>query len=201
MLVEQILTERYLNLLPGNDEKKSKYAQQVWTILQKSYADIGGMKGAGFESPEAMLNIPMWKLGIRDGRVRAVIMYKDKHGRKSVAVGTDGSEEGGWFVEDMFKNEIYRSYGEKSKAALGKMLKLIPFNVLEQFLTSPDRVAEMNPDDRIIPIKDVKKEDWPPDAALTLSKQPKLIDYGYLRDLNGEMIFKVMLGSKGKSLR
>lgn len=205
MLVEQIIQERYVNAVgfdPETQKVKQRYLDQVWDILQQSYAPIGGIKGKGFESPEDMLNLPMWKMGIRDGRVRAVIMYKDKNGRKSVAVGTDGSEEGQWFVNDIFKNELSRSYGEKSKAALGKMMKTYPFDVLEPFLVSPDRVAEMNPQDRVIPIKQVPKKDWPVDAVMTLNKYPQLIDYGYLRDIApGTTLFKVMLGTPGKTIR
>lgn len=200
MLVEDIITERYVNLFQGDTDKREQYKAAVWDVLQKSYAAIGGIKGKGFSSPEDMMNLPMWKLGIRDGKVRAVIMYKDKGGRKSVAIGTDGSEEGGWFINDMFKNELSRSYGEKSKAALGKMMKMFPFDVLEEFLVSPDRVAEMQPNDQIIAIKDVRKEDWPTDAQMTISKYPQLVDYGYLRDIGGNMVFKVMLGSPGKKV-
>ena len=201
MLVEHIITESYVNLFVDDAEKRRKYVDQVWNILQKSYAAIGGIKGVGFESPEAMLQLPMWKLGIRDGRVRAVVIYKDRGGRKSVAVGTDGSDEGKWFVTDIYKNELERSYGEKSKAALGKMMKMFPFDVIEPFLVSPDRVAQMSPDDRIIPIKQVRRNDWPADAVMTLDKYPQLVDYGYLRDLGGNMVFKVMLGSPGKSIK
>jgi len=202
MLVEQIITERYVNLLPDDSEKKRKYMDQVWDVLQKSYASIGGIKGAGFESPQDMINIPMWKIGIRDGRVRAVRMYKDRGGRKSVAIGTDGSEEGAWFITDMVKNELSRSYGEQSKSALGKTMKTYPWDVLKNFLITPDRVAEMMPDDRVIPIKEVPKQDWPADAQMTISKYPQLIDYGYLRDIApGTTLFKVMLGSPGKNIR
>lgn len=205
MLIEQIISERYINAV-GNDQRaieiKQRYKDQVWDILQKSYAGIGGIKGGGFESPDAMVEkIPMWKIAVRDGRVRAVIMYKDKNGRKSVALGTDGSDEGAWFIDDIYRNELHRSYGEKSKAALGKMLKTFPWPVLKNYVVSPDRVAEMNPDDRIIPIADVPQEDWPADAAITLSKHPHLIDYGYLRDIGGNLIFKVMIGSPGKTIK
>ena len=203
MLVEHIITEKYVNAVGFDDQAtaiKKKYTRQVWNILQKSYAAIGGIKGAGFESPEAMLQLPMWKLGIRDGRVRAVVIYKDRGGRKSVAVGTDGSDEGKWFVTDIYKNELERSYGEKSKAALGKMMKMFPFDVIEPFLVSPDRVAQMSPDDRIIPIKQVQRREWPTDAVMTLDKYPQLVDYGYLRELGGNMVFKVMLGSPGKDI-
>lgn len=205
MLIEQIITEKYVNAV-GFDDKamavKKKYQDQVWDILQKSYAGIGGIKGGGFETPEAMLQLPMWKLGVRDGQVRAVIMYKDRSGRKSVAVGTDGSDEGKWFIEDMYKNEITRSYGEKSKAALGKVMKLVPWDVIKNFLTTPDRVAEMMPNDRVIPITQVPEKDWPADARMTLEKFPQLKNYGYLREVTpGTVLFKVMIGSPGKTIR
>jgi hypothetical protein len=53
MLVEHIISERYVNAV-GMDDRvqsiKQKYMDQVWDILQQSYAPIGGIKGKGFES-------------------------------------------------------------------------------------------------------------------------------------------------------
>lgn len=203
MLVEHIINEKYINAI-GTSEKslaiKQQYLTQVWDLLQKSYAAIGGIKGNGFQTPEDMLTLPMWKMGVRGGKVHAVIIYKDKGGRKSVAIGTDGSVEGAWFVSDIFKNEMARSYGEKSKAALGSVMKQLPFDVLKNFIIPPDRVAEMFPNDGVVAVSEVKPEDWPTDAKMTLTKFPALIDFGYLRDLNGTMTFKVMIGSPGKSI-
>ena len=70
--------------------------------------------------------ISFWKIVTRSGKPLADILYKDKHGRKSVASGSDGSEGATFFMNDIFKNEIYRSYGEKSKSALGKVMKTYP---------------------------------------------------------------------------
>jgi hypothetical protein len=203
MLVEQIITEKYVNAVgtsPTAMATKQKYVLQVWDMLQKSYASIGGIKGNGFDSPEEMMNLPMWKMGIRDGYLVAVLIYKDKGGRKSVAMGTDGTAAGRWFVNDMFGQEIKRSYGEKSKAALSMVMKLVPFDVLENYIVSPDRVAKMTPNEPVIPITYVEKADWPADALMTLNRYPKLIDYGYLREIGGQMTFKVMIGSPGKNI-
>jgi hypothetical protein len=53
-----ILLETYVNLF--EPDKKWKYAQQVWDILQNSYKNAGGLKGSGFESIESMVkNIPV----------------------------------------------------------------------------------------------------------------------------------------------
>jgi hypothetical protein len=204
MKITHIMTETYVNAV-GTDVRsqatKQLYMDQVWDVLQSSYAAIGGLKGNGFNTKEEMLKLPMWKLGVRQGVVHAVIIYKDKIGRKSVAAGTDSSEAGGWFIKDMFANEMQRSYGEKSKAVLGMMMKLHPFNVVEEFLVSPERVGEMSASQDIIAIADVAEADWPGDAKMTLAKYPKLIHYGYLREIGGKMIFKVMIGTPDKTIK
>ena len=87
----QLLSERFINLI-GDDERKEDYRDQVWNLLQTSYKPIGGIKGTGFKSPDDMVkNIPFWKMAVKDGKVEAVIMYRDKGGRKSVAMGSTGS--------------------------------------------------------------------------------------------------------------
>lgn len=204
MLVEQIITERYVNAVGFDDQAmaiKRKYMDQAWDILQQSYAPIGGIKGRGFENPEAMLSLPMWKMGVKDGELKAVIMYKDKGGRKSVAMGTDGSEQSTEYVNDIFRNEIRRSYGEKSKSALGKMMKLVPWDILQSFVVPPEEVKNVLPEDEIIAIKDLDKSEWPTDAQITLNKYPELIDYGYLRELGGNLTFKVMIGTPGLAIK
>ena len=145
-------------------------------------------------------NIPMWKLAINNGIVEVAILYKDKGGRKSVAIGSTGSPWARAKVDEMFKQEIKRSYGEKSKAALGLFLKTFPENVVKPFLHSPAD-AQNIVQARVIPITSVPVDQWPDDAKLTISKFPFIKDYGYLRDIGGKMTFKVMVGSVGKTIR
>lgn len=195
------LTERFVNAI-GDDKKKEEYVDQVWDILQKSYAAIGGVKGNGFKSKEDMIkNIPFWKMVVNNGKVFAVVLYKDKSGRKSVAVGTDGSDYAKKHVASIFKDDIKRSYGEKSKGALGFLLKTVPWDVLEQFILTPIEVAKISKDDEIIPIVTVPKKEWPEDAQIALDKHPNLIQYGYLREIGGHLHFKIMIGTPGKSIR
>ena len=87
------LNEGFVNLI-HDDPKKSQYVDAVWDMLQTSYAKIGGIKGNGFQSKEAMMSLPFWKVGTVKGKPVAVTIYKDKSGRKAVASGTDGSDEG-----------------------------------------------------------------------------------------------------------
>ena len=199
MKFKTFLNEGFVNLIQ-DDPKKSDYVDAVWDMIQKSYAPMGGIKSNGFQSKEAMMKMPFWKIGTVKGKPVAVTIYKDKNGRKSVASATDGSEEGKARIKDMMKNELKRSYGEKSKAALGTALKVTPPDVIKQFLIPPAEVAKMDPKDKIIPIKGVPKKDWPADAKTTIEKYPYLVDYGYLRDFGGTMLFKVMMGTPGKTI-
>ena len=45
--------------------RREKWVDQAWEMLNKTYAPIGGIKGSGFSSREDMIkNIPFWKLNI-----------------------------------------------------------------------------------------------------------------------------------------
>jgi hypothetical protein len=193
------LNERFINALPKDEDIKRKYADAVWNVLQYSYKGIGGIKGSGFENKESMIqNIPMWKMGVKNGKVVAVILYKDKGGRKSVAMGADGSDVSKEVVKDMMRNDFQRSYGEKSKGALGALLKSVPFSVLEPFLLTPEQAGKLFKKDTIG--LDKYDGELPPDAVRTLEKYPELRKYGYMRDLGGKMIFKVAVGVPGKKI-
>tara|TARA_R110002167_G_scaffold115987_5_gene290686 strand:+ start:659 stop:1267 length:609 start_codon:yes stop_codon:yes gene_type:complete len=199
--LNQFLNERFVNAHPNDGELKRKWADRVWDLLQRSYADIGGIKGGGFENKESMIaKIPMWKMAVKDGKLLAVILYKDKGGRKSVAMGAEGSDQAKAIVANMFKQEVKRAYGEKSKAALGAMMKSMPWDVIEPFLMTPDQVKRTSGDD-VQPIAKMKTSDLPKDAQFTLNKYPMLKPYGYLRALGDEMIFKVSLGTTGKNIK
>lgn len=194
------LNESYVNLI-GDDERKVQYADQVWDILQQSYSKIGGIKGNGFKSKEDMIkNIPFWKMDVYNGNVTAVVLYKDKNGRKSVASGTDGSNRGGDKIREIIKNELTRSYGEKSKRALGLVLKLYPFDVIKNYLKTPQEVQKILSDDKIIPISQYKGK-LDSDDEFTLNKYPYIKQYAYIRELGGKMAMKVMIGTTNKTIQ
>ena len=202
MLIEQIITERYVNLI-HDDKRKDQYKDEVFDLLQKSYANIGGIKGSGLESPENMKSIPFWKLAIKNGKVVAVVLYKDKNGRKAVATGNDGTITGKRAIQDIVANEPNRSYAEKSKAALGFLLKVLKKQEIspEDYLIEPDQASAIL-NKEVIPVADFEREeDWPVDekeretTSNTLARFPFLIQYGYFREINNEMLFKVMAGT------
>jgi hypothetical protein len=186
----------------GADPKKEQYKDEVFAVLTRTYQDIGGLMGSGLSSPDDMVqNIPFWKVAVKQGRVVAVVLYKDKNGRKAVASGTDGSHAGKRAILDILKKEHTRSYVEKSKASLGLFMKTTPAEKLPDILIDTDTVKKILPDTEIVPAASIPPESWPVDdperesTQNTLNRWPMLSKYGYFRDLAGSMKFKVMLGT------
>ena len=198
---EQCLDERYVNAIGDKDiDLKNQYKKQVWDLLQSSYAKNGGLMGSGFQSMEIMVQkIPMWKMVINNGTVEAVVLYKDKGGRKSVAMGSTGSPYAKKAISNLFPAELQRSYGEKSKSALGALMKIVPWSVLEPYAKTPAQVKKVSKD-TITSLKDFKGT-LPDDAKATLTKFPVLQPYGYFREIGGKLSFKVMIGTPGKTIK
>ena len=198
---EQCLDERYVNAIGDRDiDLKNQYKKQVWDLLQSSYAKNGGLMGSGFQSMEIMVQkIPMWKMVINNGTVEAVVLYKDKGGRKSVAMGSTGSPYAKKAISNLFPAELQRSYGEKSKSALGALMKIVPWSVLEPYAKTPAQVKKVSKD-TITSLKDFKGT-LPDDAKATLTKFPVLQPYGYFREIGGKLSFKVMIGTPGKTIK
>ena len=111
--IENYLNESFVNLWDKSD--KEKYADEIWEILQKSYEKIGGFKS--YEDKEDMIkDSSLWKIVKKDGKIVFVSVYKDKFGRKAVALGTDGSDTGKKYfkeVKDADMN-LKRSWAEVS---------------------------------------------------------------------------------------
>lgn len=184
---EGLVLEAFENLV-GNDartmERKEALKDEVLALLKKAYAGIGGIKGSGFTDENDMVkNIWFWKLWKQNGHPAAVIMYKDRAGRKMVALGTDGTDKAKAAVKKMMLDEISlsRSYGEASGPALGMVRKLFglgknePFegSVLEKYMVP----AEMVGDILKKPVKPVSR-------------------YEYIRAIGGGDEKKVMFGVK-----
>jgi len=168
---KQFINEHYLNLF--TPEEKAPYADQVWDLLQATYAYAGGIKGSGFKSKEDMIqNIPFWKLTTKDGKVTTCRMYKDKEGRKGVAAGTDGTRDSVKAYREITKEDLKRAFIELSGKALNSLQKQLGDDFYKYDI--PVKIAQQKlPDDELIPID----------------------DYFYQRDIGGEMVTKVMVGN------
>ena len=192
----QYLSEGYKNFIgPDSVEGRKKWIDQAWDILQKSYAPIGGMKGDGFKTKEDMVqSLPMWKLFVRGDTLKAAAFYKDKNGRKAVAIATDGSDEAKKLVADIYKAALKTSYGEKSGPALGLLMKQISTKEIPHYFMTPDQVHKLT-GDHLIPAKTFGIEKLEPSDKRTWDKFPELHAYFYVRELGGEWHLKATAGT------
>ena len=190
---KEFITERFVNLHADDHEEKMKHASEVHGMLQKAYASQGGLKGKEFDTPESMVkHIPLWKMHKKDGKIHAVALYKDKSGRKRVAIGTDRSPEGKKGITNIIKNDVSqkRSYSEIS----GKSLEFhkAHMNVKEVALHKDEarKILNDNGDEhREVPHDDVE-----------LLKHPELKDHMYQRKIKNEWHTKIMIGSAGNKI-
>lgn len=88
-------------------DKRKEYADVVYSILLKSYANIGGMYGCN--SVEDLLSdTDLWKLVRKNNEIVAVVCYSRKRGgRKLVYCGQNGTDIG--------KNALYKILEEDIK--------------------------------------------------------------------------------------
>ena len=189
-----LLSETYVNLLGSDKQQKEKYVDEVWEILKKSYSKIGGIKGRGFGSKQEMIEqIPFWKLVRKDGKIVAVVMYKDKKGRKMVAIGTDGSEEGQKATQDIYKNEFSRSFFELSDRALGAVLKAVGEKFALKYIKDIDTVKGLLKGNEVL-------EPDMNDSSVEFIKDnyPKIAKHFYQRKIGDGLKHKVLMGTSGK---
>ncbi len=179
------ICEAFENLV-GFDAKtmkrKNKLKDEIHALLDKAYASIGGIKGSGFASPKEMAkSIWFWKLFKQEGKPIAAIMYKDKLGRKMVALGTDGSTKAKEAIRKMVFDEISlsRSYGEASGPALYMVKKIFGMDKHDSFEGSP-----------------LEKYMVPADQVGDILKKPvkPVSKYEYVRAIGGDDEKKVMFG-------
>lgn len=99
------LNESYINAFEPKD--MSKYIDEVWSILEYSYKEIGGTSLIAADKRELMETSDMWKMVRRNGKIVAVQIYTFKRGgRKAIACGTNGSIEGKQGLYDIIKEDI-----------------------------------------------------------------------------------------------
>ena len=116
LLLELILLERYVNLFTPTD--KEQYVDTVWDMLDQAYKPVGGFKSATSKD-DLIQDSNLWKLVKRGDKIVSVAIYKDKNGRKSIAMATDGTVQG---KKDLIKLKsddikLHRSWCEASDKA------------------------------------------------------------------------------------
>jgi len=129
MNFKSFLAERYVNLLSKDD--KRQYVDTVWDLLQLAYKDIGGFKSA-VSKDHLIDDSGLWKLVKKDNKIVGVSIYKDAHGRKTIAVASDQTPEGKKAVitvnaEDLRMNRAWCEVSGKVETMFTKLgAKMIP---------------------------------------------------------------------------
>lgn len=192
------ISENFKNFIGKSSiEDRRKYADDVWEILQSSYAKIGGVKGSGFQSKEDMIeNLPFWKIFVRNGKVLVALFYKDKSGRKTVACATDGSPEAKSILKKQFIASLGVSYGEKSKGTLVFLMKSVPFDTLKNFLIEPEDISKIT-GKKVTPATDFDLTQLDSSDQNIFKKYDELRDYFYVREIGGHAHLKVAFGTPG----
>ena len=189
---KEYLEEGYKNLF--TDSQKRKYAEEAFAQLQKSYEKIGGIHGSGFNGVEDFIaNIAFWKLRFGpDGKLVAGAYYKDRSGRKRVAVSSDGSALGKKYVADMMISDLTqgRAFVEQSASSLSFLAKQIGYDLLARYAIEPDSFAKLS-GEKLSPVDSDDPE---------VIKHPQLKKFFYRRDIGGSLHTKIALGSPGKTI-
>ena len=190
---KEYLEEGYKNLFTV--DQKRKYAEEAFAQLQKSYEKIGGIHGGGFNDVEDFIaNIAFWKLRFGpDGKLVAGAYYKDRAGRKRVAVSSDGSALGKKYVADMMISDLTqgRAFVEQSSSSLSFVAKQIGYELLAKYAIEPKTFAKIS-GDQLFPVDSDDPE---------MIKHPPLKKFFYRRDIGGELHTKIALGSTGKQIK
>lgn len=190
MRITDILVERFVNLL-GDDPEKDKYVDVVWDMITKSYARIGGIQGKGFSTKEDLINnIPFWKLVRKDGDIVAGAFYRDKEGRKRVAVATNGTDTGKVALASIMANDFDRAYFEVSDPSLGFMVKQVGLDFVQGYARSVEQAQQISGDEL----------QAPPANDPHVVKYPSLANNFYQRDIGDHMHTKIMLGTTGNKI-
>jgi len=117
--------------------------------MQLSYEPIGGFLSAKSKE-ELIQKVAFTKMVRKDGKIVAASLYKDSHGRKRIASGTDGTSIGKLALRQILREDVKfdRAWGEVS----GKMEHIakkdgaVPYpNILAADLLKK-KILELNPD-------------------------------------------------------
>ena len=188
---KQFLRESFKNYFTA-DEKKP-WAEEAFRQLEKSYERIGGLKGAEFQSPNDFLKSNLfWKLNVINGKLVAAAYYKDKAGRKRVAISSDGSKRGKEIVAEIMVMDLLlgRSWAEQSSNSLAFLVKEAGIEFVKQYILTPEEIEKMTGDE-------VRK---PPSDDEEVKRCPELAEFFFQRKIGGEWKTKLALGTSGNKI-
>ncbi len=141
MKLRELLLETYVNL--WGKEEITKYIDEIWEIMQFSYRNLEGGFATASTKEELINKAHFAKLVRRNGKIVAAKLYSDKHGRKGIATGSDGSELGKQAVYSMIREDMKlgRSWSEVSGSPERLALHYggipVPNELAEKFINKP----------------------------------------------------------------
>jgi hypothetical protein len=125
-LKESVIFEKVLNigLNPDHEKFREAHRHEIHDILRNSYSNMGGYSGLGSGTKEesdsihADISNNSIKAVKRNGKVVSAVVYKNARGRKTIALGTDRSEQGKKDAAMIMKDDMKhkRAWGEFSGA-------------------------------------------------------------------------------------
>lgn len=195
---DEMVCEKFKNFIgPDSVLQKAKYADEVYAMLNKAYAKIGGIKGSGFGSPKEMVaKIPFWKLGFQKGELKIVMLFKDKGGRKVVALGTDGTKEARKMLANALHHDLNRAFKEFSDGIWKFSRKFIGDEVLLKFVIPVSKVKKIMKGKEILTMDEV-----PDEAKGDIVGNDPFYKYYYGRSIGGEIHVKIMMGTDGLPIK
>ena len=128
------LNEKVLSIgFKAEHEKfREKHRQEIHDMIHKAYASEDGYSGhvSGSAEESKAIHDDISKSNIkavkRDGKISAVNLYRDQHGRKSIASATNGTEQGknDWKKIKSEDHTQKRAWGETSHKVLHMQNKM-----------------------------------------------------------------------------
>ena len=108
----------------------------------------------------------------------AAAYYKDKAGRKRVAISSDGSKRGKEIVAEIMVMDLLlgRSWAEQSSNSLAFLVKEAGIEFVKQYILTPEEIEKMTGDE-------VRK---PPSDDEEVKRCPELAEFFFQRKIGGE---------------
>ncbi len=140
-----------IGLNSKHEQYREQHRQEIYDMITKSYAKIGGFSGLGSESKEESDSIHseisdtsnIIKGVKRNGKLTAINFYKNQYGRKSYISATDGTPQGkqDWLKIKLEDHEQQRAWGEASGAVEHIYNKIgnpvIPIDIASKIINKP----------------------------------------------------------------
>ncbi len=172
-----MLLESYVNIIDDKDEKE-RYFDEVWALLNKAYAKIGGVKGTNKD--EMMQDNILWKLVRKGNKIVACQIYKlTNHGRKVVLGGARKDDVTGE-TDPVAKDAFYKIVDDDVKLT-DRMAYAEVSDAMEHIYINK-KGAQVIPAETVQKLLPHKQIQIQPDG------------YHYTRMIDGEPITKIMVG-------